>query len=59
MIATDIEVVKATFAAFAARDVEAVLALAAPDIEFTAVTAMRLEEARQIARLVGGRLRRP
>ena len=38
VIATDIEVVKATFAAFAARDVEAVLALAAPDIEFTAVT---------------------
>ena len=38
MIATDIEVVKATFAAFAARDVEAVLALASPDIEFTAVT---------------------
>ena len=38
MIATDIEVVKATFAAFAARDVEAVLALADPDIEFTAVT---------------------
>ena len=38
MIATDIEVVKATFAAFAARDLEAVLALAAPDIEFTAVT---------------------
>ena len=38
VIATDIEVVKATFAAFAARDVEAVLALSAPDIEFTAVT---------------------
>ncbi len=38
MIATDIEVVKATFAAFAARDLQAVLALAAPDIELTAVT---------------------
>src|SRR4051812_33173012 len=38
VIATDIEVVKATFAAFAARDVEAVLALSSPDIEFTAVT---------------------
>ena len=38
VIATDIEVVKATFAAFAARDLEAVLALSAPDIEFTAVT---------------------
>ncbi len=38
MIATDIEVVKATFAAFAARDLDAVLALAAPDIEFSAVT---------------------
>src|SRR3954463_201009 len=38
VIATDIEVVKATFAAFAARDIEAVLALASPDIEFTAVT---------------------
>ena len=38
VIATDIEVVKATFAAFAARDLDAVLALAAPDIEFTAVT---------------------
>ena len=38
MIATDIEVVKATFAAFAARDLEAVLALGAPDVEFTAVT---------------------
>jgi ketosteroid isomerase-like protein len=38
VIATDIEVVKATFAAFAARDVEAVLALSAPDIEFAAVT---------------------
>ena len=30
VIATDIEVVKAAFAAFAARDVEAVLALARP-----------------------------
>ena len=38
MIATDIDVVKATFAAFAARDLDAVLALADPDIEFTAVT---------------------
>jgi ketosteroid isomerase-like protein len=38
VIATDIEVVKAMFAAFAARDVEAVIALAAPDIELTAVT---------------------
>ena len=38
VIATDIEVVKATFAAFAARDIEAVLALSAPDVEFTAVT---------------------
>ncbi len=38
MIATDIEVVKATFAAFAARDLQAVLALSAPDIELTAVT---------------------
>jgi ketosteroid isomerase-like protein len=38
VIATDIEVVKATFAAFAARDLEGVLALAHPDIELTAVT---------------------
>ena len=38
VIATDIEVVKAAFAAFAARDLKAVLALADPDIEFTAVT---------------------
>ena len=38
VIATDIEVVKATFAAFAARDLETVLALADPDIELTAVT---------------------
>ena len=38
MIATDIEVVKAMFAAFASRDLEAVLALADPDIELTAVT---------------------
>jgi ketosteroid isomerase-like protein len=38
VIATDIEVVKATFAAFAARDLQGVLALAAPDIELTAVT---------------------
>ena len=38
VIATDIEVVKAMFAAFAARDLETVLALADPDIELTAVT---------------------
>jgi ketosteroid isomerase-like protein len=38
VISTDIEVVRATFAAFAARDLEAVLALSDPDIEFTAVT---------------------
>ena len=38
MIATDIEVVKAAFAAFAARDLQAVLALTDPDIELTAVT---------------------
>jgi uncharacterized protein len=38
VIATDIEVVEAVFAAFAARDLETVLALAHPDIEFTAVT---------------------
>lgn len=38
VIATDIEVVKATFAAFAARDIEAVLALTSPDVEFWAVT---------------------
>jgi ketosteroid isomerase-like protein len=38
VIATDIEVVKATFAAFAARDLDAVLALSHPDIELTAVT---------------------
>ena len=37
-IATDIDVVKTTFAAFAARDLDAVLALSAPDVEFTAVT---------------------
>jgi ketosteroid isomerase-like protein len=35
---SDIEVVQAVFAAFAARDLEAVLALADPGIEFTAVT---------------------
>jgi ketosteroid isomerase-like protein len=35
---TDIEVVQAVFAAFAERDLEAVLELAAPEIEFTAVT---------------------
>jgi uncharacterized protein len=38
VIATDIEVVKATFAAFAARDLPSVLALSAPDVELTAVT---------------------
>jgi len=38
VIATDIEVVKAAFAAFAARDLQAVLALTDPDIELTAVT---------------------
>src|SRR5918993_2158163 len=38
VIATDIEVVKAAFAAFAARDLQAVLALSRPDIELTAVT---------------------
>ena len=38
MIATDIEVVKATFAAFVARDLQTVLDLADPEIEFTAVT---------------------
>jgi ketosteroid isomerase-like protein len=38
VIATDIEVVKAMFAAFAARDLETVLGLADPDIELTAVT---------------------
>ena len=38
VIATDIEVVKATFAAFAERDIERVLELADPDIEFIAVT---------------------
>jgi ketosteroid isomerase-like protein len=38
LIAADIEVVKASFAAFAARDLDAVLALTAPDVELTAVT---------------------
>jgi ketosteroid isomerase-like protein len=38
VIAADIEVVKAMFAAFAARDLETVLTLPDPDIEFTAVT---------------------
>lgn len=41
VIATDIDVVKATFAAFAARDLDAVLAHADPDIEFWAVTGER------------------
>jgi ketosteroid isomerase-like protein len=35
---SDIEVVQAVFAAFAERDLEAVLDFAAPEIEFTAVT---------------------
>jgi len=38
VIATDIEVVKAMFAAFATRDLQTVLDLADPEIEFTAVT---------------------
>jgi ketosteroid isomerase-like protein len=38
VIATDIEVVKAMFAAFADRDLDTVLALADPEIEFRAVT---------------------
>ena len=38
VIATDIELVKAMFAAFAARDLETVLALADPEVELTAVT---------------------
>jgi ketosteroid isomerase-like protein len=38
VIATDIEVVKAMFAAFAERDLETVLGLAHEEIEFTAVT---------------------
>jgi ketosteroid isomerase-like protein len=38
VVATDIKLVKAMFAAFAARDLETVLSLADPDIEFTAVT---------------------
>ncbi len=38
MIATDIEVVKAMFAAFADRDLDGVLAIADPEIEFAAVT---------------------
>ena len=38
VIATDIEVVKAAFAAFAERDLGRVLELADPDIEFTAIT---------------------
>jgi ketosteroid isomerase-like protein len=35
---TDIDVVKAVFAAFAERDLEGVLAWLAPDVEFDAVT---------------------
>jgi ketosteroid isomerase-like protein len=38
VIAADIDVVKAMFAAFAARDLETVLAVSDPDIEFVAVT---------------------
>jgi ketosteroid isomerase-like protein len=38
VIAADIELVKATFAAFAARDLETVLAMADPEIELTAPT---------------------
>jgi ketosteroid isomerase-like protein len=38
VVATDIKLVKAMFAAFAARDLETVLSLADPEIEFTAVT---------------------
>ncbi|HEX6582156.1 MAG TPA: nuclear transport factor 2 family protein [Thermoleophilaceae bacterium] len=38
VIAADIELVKAMFAAFAARDLETVLSLADPDVELTAVT---------------------
>jgi ketosteroid isomerase-like protein len=38
VVAADIELVKAMFAAFAARDLETVLSLADPEIEFTAVT---------------------
>jgi ketosteroid isomerase-like protein len=38
VIATDIELVKAMFAAFAARDLETVLSMADPDVELTAVT---------------------
>jgi uncharacterized protein len=35
---TDIEVVREVFEAFATRDIEGVIALAAPDVVFTAVT---------------------
>ena len=38
MVATDIEVVKAVFAAFADRDLDRVLALSDPEMEFSAVT---------------------
>jgi ketosteroid isomerase-like protein len=41
VIATDIDVVKATFAAFAARDLDTVLAHSDPNIEFWAVTGER------------------
>jgi ketosteroid isomerase-like protein len=38
VVSTDIEVVKATFAAFANRDLDTVLALVDQDVELTAVT---------------------
>jgi ketosteroid isomerase-like protein len=41
VIATDIDVVKATFAAFSARDLDGVLAHSDPEIEFWAVTGER------------------
>jgi ketosteroid isomerase-like protein len=41
VIATDIDVVKAMFAAFAGRDLESVLGLADPEIEFSSVTGER------------------
>ena len=44
MIAADIEVVKAMFAAFAARDLETVLTLADPDIESAADAIAALDE---------------
>jgi ketosteroid isomerase-like protein len=41
VIATDIDVVKATFAAFSARDLDAALAHSDPEIEFWTVTGER------------------